>query len=89
MFLHLGQDVMVPLEDVVSIVNLAGVGTSDNELLVKTATEQGFVIQLSEDPISCIVTNFPYLSFSHICPNTAEKGLTKVLVESRLNLFVR
>ncbi|MDI9441777.1 MAG: hypothetical protein QM392_06600 [Bacillota bacterium] len=33
MFLHLGQDVMVPLEDVVSIVNLAGVGTSDNELL--------------------------------------------------------
>ncbi|MFY9526927.1 MAG: DUF370 domain-containing protein [Firmicutes bacterium] len=56
MFLHLGQDVMVPLEDVVSIVNLAGVGTSDNELLVKTATEQGFVIQLSEDPISCIVT---------------------------------
>jgi len=56
MFLHLGQDVMVPLEDVVSIVNLAGVGTSDNELLVKNATEQGFVIQLSEDPISCIVT---------------------------------
>lgn len=56
MFLHLGQDVMVPLEDVVSIVNLAGVGTSDNDLLVKTATEQGFVIQLSEDPISCIVT---------------------------------
>jgi len=56
MFLHLGQDVMVPLEDVVNIVNLAGVGTSDNELLVKTATEQGFVIQLSEDPISCIVT---------------------------------
>lgn len=56
MFLHLGQDVMVPLEDVVSIVNLAGVGTSDNELLVKTATEQGFVIQLSKDPISCIVT---------------------------------
>lgn len=56
MFLHLGQDAMVPLEDVVSIVNLAGVGTSDNELLVKTATEQGFVIQLSEDPISCIVT---------------------------------
>ncbi|MDI9441775.1 MAG: DUF370 domain-containing protein [Bacillota bacterium] len=24
--------------------------------MVKTATEQGFVIQLSEDPISCIVT---------------------------------
>ena len=56
MFLHLGQDVLVPLEDAVSIVNLAGEGTSDNELLVKTATEQGFVIQLSEDPISCIVT---------------------------------
>lgn len=72
MFLHLGQDVMVPLEDVVSIVNLAGVGTSDNELLVKTATEQGFVIQLSEDPISCIVTT-SRIYLSPISVQTLEK----------------
>lgn len=63
MFLHLGKDVMIPLEDVISIVDLANYQSKINEIFLKTAEEEGFVIQLSEEPISCIITSrYVYLS---------------------------
>ncbi len=57
MFLHLGKDVLIPVKNVISIVNLTDDHSEINEIFLKTAAEEGFVIQLSEEPISCIITS--------------------------------
>ncbi len=57
MFLHLGKDVMIPTKTVIGIVNLANYQSEINEIFLKTAEEEGFVIQLGEEPISCVITS--------------------------------
>lgn len=56
MFLHLGSDVVVPLNEVISIINLDKDYSPLNQEFLKTAEEEGFVIQLSEEPISCVIS---------------------------------
>jgi len=55
MFLHIGKDVVVPLKEVVSIIDLSNNYSQLNAEFIKTAEEEGFVIQLTDDPISCII----------------------------------
>ncbi|NLJ74068.1 MAG: DUF370 domain-containing protein [Firmicutes bacterium] len=56
MFLHLGGDVVIPLREVISIINIDHEESPLNREFVQTAQDEGFVIQLASDPISCIVT---------------------------------
>lgn len=56
MFLHLGKDVVVPLSEVISIINLEQDHSLLNQEFLKTAEEEGFVIQLGEKPVSCVIS---------------------------------
>lgn len=56
MFLHLGQDVVVPVSEIIGIIDLEKDNSPLNREFLKTAEEEGFVIQLSEEPISCVIS---------------------------------
>lgn len=57
MFLHIGKDVVVPLSEIISIVNLSDNPSQLNNEFLKTAEEEGFVIQLSEEPNSLVISS--------------------------------
>lgn len=58
MFLHLGKNVIINLEDVIAIIDLSSVaGSSDTGDFIRTAREEGFVITITgEKPKSMIIT---------------------------------
>lgn len=56
LFLHLGQDVVVPVSEIIGIIDLEKDNSPLNREFLKTAEEEGFVIQLSEEPISCVIS---------------------------------
>lgn len=63
MFLHIGKDVVVPLGEVISIIDLANHPSQMNDEFLKTAEEEGFVVQLTTEPISLVIsTKKIYLS---------------------------
>lgn len=55
MFLHMGSDVVVPLSEVISIIDLKKSTSVLNGEFLKTAEEEGFVVQLSVDPVSLVI----------------------------------
>lgn len=55
MFLHMGKDVVVPLKEVISIIDLTKEPSQLNCEFLKTAEEEGFMVQLGSNPISCII----------------------------------
>ncbi len=62
MFLHMGNDVVVPLREVISVISLEEPSDLNREFL-KTAEEEGFVVQLTAEPVSIVVcTKKIYLS---------------------------
>lgn len=54
MFLHMGNDVMVPLSDVIGVIDLT-VPSQVNSEFLKTAEDEGFVIQLDDQPVSIVI----------------------------------
>jgi len=51
MILHLGGDVIIPLSDVIAIVDFESVETSkDTKEFLKIAAEEGFVRKITDDP---------------------------------------
>ena len=54
MFLHMGNDVMVPLSDVIGVIDLT-VPSQVNLEFLKTAEDEGFVIQLDDKPVSVVI----------------------------------
>lgn len=51
MILHLGGDVVVPVEDIIAIIDMATTDqTAINREFLKTAEEEGFIRNFSEDP---------------------------------------
>ncbi|MDF2548648.1 extracellular matrix regulator RemB [Anaerosolibacter sp.] len=58
MFLHLGGDVVVPIKDIISIVDIASISKSkDSKEFLKVAEEEEFIVRISEEePKSCIIT---------------------------------
>lgn len=55
MFLHMGNDVVVPLSEVIGVVDLTAEPSQINREFLKTAEEEGFVIQLDEKPVSIVI----------------------------------
>ncbi|AOT70457.1 extracellular matrix regulator RemB [Geosporobacter ferrireducens] len=58
MFLHLGGDIVIPISDIVSIIDMGTLTKSkDNKEFFKIAEEEGFVYRISgEKPKSCVIT---------------------------------
>ncbi|NLJ81101.1 MAG: DUF370 domain-containing protein [Firmicutes bacterium] len=74
MFLHLGRNTIVPLKDIISIVKLEKNRDLPEGELLKTAEEQGFVIQLGQKPVSCVVTS-KHIYLSPISVETLQKRM--------------
>ena len=53
MFLHM--DVVVPLSEVIGVVDLTEKPSKLNREFLKTAEEEGFMVQLSETPVSIVI----------------------------------
>lgn len=50
MFIHLGADVVIPLKDVISIMDMESTNMSNNtKEFLKTAEDEGFIRKISED----------------------------------------
>ncbi|MFZ5968725.1 MAG: extracellular matrix regulator RemB [Bacillota bacterium] len=58
MFLHLGGDIVIPIKDIVSIIDASSVIKSkDTKEFFRIAEEEGFVYRISEEkPKSFVVT---------------------------------
>lgn len=58
MFLHLGGDVVVPLKNIISIIDVASVLKSkDSKAFFEVANEEGFIEKITdEEPKSYIIT---------------------------------
>lgn len=55
MFLHMGNDVVVPLREVISVIDLKEGPSPLNREFLTTAEEEGFVVQLSDNPVSVVI----------------------------------
>ncbi len=55
MFLHMGNDVVVPLNEVISVIGLTKELSQVNREFLKTAEEEGFVVQLDDKPVSVVI----------------------------------
>ncbi len=58
MFIHLGEDIAIPLKDVISIMNIKSSGFSKKtKEFLKTAEDEGFLVRISDKkPKSFIFT---------------------------------
>ena len=58
MFIHLGGDVVVPIKDIIAIMDIESTTNSHNtKEFLKTAEDEGFIVKISDDkPKSFIIT---------------------------------
>lgn len=58
MFLHLGGNVVVPLDNIIAIIDVASISKSkDSKAFFKLTEEEGFVLKISnEEPKSYVIT---------------------------------
>lgn len=78
MFIHLGKDVVVPVKNIISILDLETTTTSKiTKEFLRVAEEEGFIENISEDiPKSFIITEYNKKSkiyLSHISSVTLLK----------------
>ncbi len=58
MFLHLGGDVVIPIRNIVAIMDLEAKDNSESTTeFLSVADDEGFVVHLSESPNSFVVTS--------------------------------
>lgn len=51
MFVHIGEDIVIPMKDIIAIIDLKPSEiSSDTRKFLKIAEEEGFVKRVSEDP---------------------------------------
>ncbi|CDF58956.1 extracellular matrix regulator RemB [Thermobrachium celere] len=50
MFLHLGENVVIPLSEVIAIFDVNSTFNSDTRNFLKIAEEEGFVTRITDDP---------------------------------------
>lgn len=55
MFLHMGNNVLVPLSELIGIIDLTNYSSELNKEFLKTAEEEGFVVQLCDEPVSIVL----------------------------------
>lgn len=70
MFLHIGGDVVIPMNDVIGILDIETTTLSnDTREFLKIAEEEGFIITISEDmPKSFIITEANKKSKIYLSP---------------------
>lgn len=72
MFLHIGKDVVVSLADLISIIDLSTYPSQLNQEFLRTADEEGFVVQLTLEPNSLVISS-KNVYLSPISVQTLEK----------------
>ncbi|NLK87820.1 MAG: DUF370 domain-containing protein [Clostridiaceae bacterium] len=70
MFLHIGSDVVIPLRNVIAILDIETTTLSrDSREFLKTAEEEGFIEAVSEDlPRSFVITEEDKKSKIYLSP---------------------
>lgn len=78
MFLHLGEDVVIPMKDVIGIFDMeSSMYSSDTTQFLRLAEEDGFVERINnEQPKSMIVTEVDKKSVIYLSP-ISSKTLSK------------
>lgn len=84
MFLHIGGDVVIPVREIIGIIKLNKNQSPLNNEFLKTAEEEGFVIQLEKKPISCIITS-EYVYLSPISVQTLNKRVRQRYPHKKLS----
>ncbi|MCT4618136.1 MAG: DUF370 domain-containing protein [Marinisporobacter sp.] len=58
MFLHLGKDVVIPIKNIIGIIDIGSIEKSeDSKAFFKISEEEGFVQKISDEKVkSCIIT---------------------------------
>ena len=70
MFLHIGGDVVIPMKDVIAILDIETTTLSgDTREFLKIAEEEGFIVTISDDmPKSFIITEVNKKSKIYLSP---------------------
>lgn len=70
MFIHIGEDVVVPMKDVIAIIDIESANlSSDTRQFLKIAEEEGFVKRVTnEEPKSFILTEVDKKSVIYFSP---------------------
>lgn len=55
MFLHIGNEKMISFRELIAIINMRK-GGELNQGFLKTAQGEGFVVKLTDEPVSCVIT---------------------------------
>lgn len=77
MFLHIGKDVVIPVKDIIAIVDVESTEKSDiTAEFFMTALEEGFMIETTETPKSYIITE------KSECKKDLKSGKTKTEIYS-------
>ncbi len=80
MFLHIGKEVSILIRDIVAIINLESVAESNiSQDFLKTIAEEGFVVSLTEEPHSFIVTT-DKVYLSPISTSTLKKRVKQFVI---------
>lgn len=57
MFLHIGKDFVIPIRDIIAIVDVKSTTDSIiNKEFIETATEEGFIVDIVDSPKSYVIT---------------------------------
>jgi extracellular matrix regulatory protein B len=77
MFLHIGKDRVIPIKDIIAIVDLESMEESEiTKEFFNTALEEGFMVESSEKPKSYIITE------KSDCKKDLKRGKTKTEIYS-------
>jgi hypothetical protein len=69
MFLHLGENVVIPISEVIAILDMSSTTNIDTRHFLKIAEEEGFVKKISKDePKSFILTERNEKSIIYLSP---------------------
>lgn len=70
MFLHLGENVIIPIKDVIAIMDIESTNMSnDTKQFLKTAKEEGFVKYVTnDDPKSFVLAEIDKKSVIYLSP---------------------
>lgn len=69
MFLHLGENVVIPLREVIAIFDMNSTNSTDTKNFLKTAEEEGFIKRITNDePKSFILTERNKKSIIYLSP---------------------
>lgn len=81
MFLHIGEDILVPLKDIVGIFDIKIRENNSTKEFLQVANEEGFIKDNNEEEEKSFVLTNENVYFSSISSATLRKRLGSVYVE--------